>query len=154
MSNDDIDWDEEFADDPEWQAMSPEQREKLLSIMEKMIDMGMAAVYGDEDDAVPDAEVDCAQCIPYCKAKCCTLIFALTKDEVKQNKVQYNQQRPYFIARDEDGYGPPMDRNSYGCLIWEDRPLRCRRYDCRDDKNIWPNGIPDELSTAFPGLKK
>jgi hypothetical protein len=39
-----IDWDEEFADDPDYQAMSPEKRKKLLSVMEKMIDMGMAAV--------------------------------------------------------------------------------------------------------------
>lgn len=149
MADDEIDWDEEFADDPEYQAMSPEQRKKLLSIMEKMIDMGMAAVYGDEDEDVPDANIDCAQCLSQCQAKCCTLIFALTKDEVKQGIVQYNKERPYFIARDEDGYCPHMDRQSYRCDIWENRPLRCRRYDCRDDATIWPDGIPEKLLTAF-----
>lgn len=151
-TEDDIDWDEEFADDPEYRAMTPEQRKKLLSIMEKMIDMGMAAVYGDEDEDVPDANVDCAQCIPYCKAKCCTLIFALTKDEVAHGVIQYNQQRPYFIARDEDRYCPHMDRQTYACTVWEHRPLRCRRYDCRSDKEIWPEGLPVEVKSAFPGL--
>jgi hypothetical protein len=149
MSDDNINWDEEFADDPEWQAMSPEQRNKLLSIMEKMIDMGMAAVYGEEDQDVADADIDCAQCVSHCKAKCCTLIFALTKDEVAQGKIQYNKERPYFIARDEDGYCPHMDRKTFACMIWEDRPLRCRRYDCRDDENIWPDGVPDEIIAAF-----
>jgi hypothetical protein len=152
MQDEDINWDEEFADDPEWQAMSSEQRNKLLSIMEKMIDMGMAAVYGEEDDDVPDADVNCAKCIPYCKARCCTLIFALTKDEVDVGNIKYNQQRPFFIARDEDGYCPHMDRKTFSCMNWENRPLRCRRYECRDDKNIWPEGIPAQLRPAFPGL--
>ena len=146
---DDIDWDAEFADDPDYQAMSPGQRERLLSVMEKMIDMGMAAVYGDEDDDEPDASIDCEQCLSACKAKCCTLVFALTRDEVKQGVAHYNQQRPYFIARDEDGYCPHLDRDTFRCAIWEDRPLRCRRYDCRDDDYIWPQGMPAELAAAF-----
>lgn len=152
MTEDDIDWDKEFADDPDYQAMSPEQRQKLLSIMEKMIDMGMAAVYGEEDDDVPDANIDCQQCIATCQAHCCTLIFALTKDEVKQGIVQYNKERPYFIARDEDGYCPHLDRQTYHCAIWENRPLRCRRYDCRTEETIWPEGIPAHLMKAFPDI--
>jgi hypothetical protein len=150
MSEEEIDWDEEFADDPDYQAMSPEQRRKLFSIMEKMIDMGMAAVYGDEEEGVPDAPVDCARCVPHCKAKCCTFIFALTKDEVASGDVRYNPDRPYFIARDEDGYCPHMDRETYGCKVWEARPLRCRRYDCRDDENVWPEGVPEVIASAFP----
>lgn len=153
MNDDDINWDEEFADDPEWQAMTAVQREKLLSIMEKMIDMGIAAVYGDEDEDIPDTKIDCTTCIPHCQARCCTLIFALTKDEVDTGNIQYNLQRPFFIARDDDGYCPHMDRQTFGCKIWENRPLRCRRYDCRDDETIWPDGLPGELKTAFPRIK-
>lgn len=33
--NEDIDWDAEFADDPDYQALTPEQRERLLAVMEK-----------------------------------------------------------------------------------------------------------------------
>jgi hypothetical protein len=146
---DEIDWDAEFADDPDYQAMSPEQRKKLLSVMEKMIDLGMAAVYGDEDEDEPDASIDCESCLSACEARCCTLIFSLTRDEVKAGVVEYNRNRPYFIARDEDGYCPHLDRESLQCQVWENRPLRCRRYDCRDDEYIWPNGIPVELTDAF-----
>lgn len=154
MANDNIDLDEEFANDPEWQALTTDQREKLLATMEKMIDMGMAAVYGDEGENLPEAHIDCAQCVKHCKAKCCTLIFALTKDEVAQGHIMYNKERPYFIARDKnDGYCPHMDRQTYRCQIWESRPLRCRRYDCRDDNDIWPQGIPGDIIAAFPGLK-
>lgn len=152
MSDDDINWDDEFSDDPEYQAMSPAQRQKLLAIMEKMIDMGMAAVYGDEEQDAPDANVQCERCLPTCQARCCTLIFALTKAEVRQGLVQYNKDRPYFIARDADGYCPHLDRETFRCSIWEKRPLRCRRYNCRDDENIWPQGIPEDLRAAFPDI--
>ncbi|MDH5359805.1 MAG: YkgJ family cysteine cluster protein [Gammaproteobacteria bacterium] len=150
MSEREIDWDEEFADDPEWQAMTPQQREKLLTFMEKTLEKGLAAIYGDEEENEPDANVDCEQCIPYCKARCCTLIFALTREEVGKGIARFNQKRPYFIARDEDGYCPHLERQNYHCEIWQERPLRCRRYDCRNDENIWPDGIPEILSSAFP----
>jgi hypothetical protein len=139
-----IDWDEEFSDDPDYQAMSPEKRKKLLSVMEKMIDMGMAAVYGDEDEGVADANVDCGKYLSICQARCCTLMFALTKEEVKRGSAQYNKERPYFIARNDDGYCPHLDRQNCRCMIWEERPLRCRRYDCRDDDYIWPQGVPEQ----------
>ena len=35
MQNDDIDWDAEFADDPDYQALTPAQRDRLLSVMDK-----------------------------------------------------------------------------------------------------------------------
>lgn len=137
--SDDFDWDKEFADDPDYQALSAEERARLISVMEKMLDWGMGAVYGDENEGVPDADVDCAARIPRCKAKCCTFIFALTKEEVAAGRIAYNTERPYFIARDPtDGYCPHMDRATCQCTVWEERPLRCRRYDCSDDPNVWP----------------
>lgn len=150
MTEREIDWDEEFADDAEYQAMTPEQRDKLLAFMERMIDKGLAAIYGDEDEGIADANVDCSQCLSTCKAKCCTLIFALTKEEVEKGVAAYNKKRPFFIARDEDGYCPHLDRQNFSCDIWHHRPLRCRRYDCRTDENIWPDGIPETLKFAFP----
>ena len=145
MSENSFDWDKEFADDPDYQSLTPEMREKLLSVMEKMMDMGMAAVYGDEEDHAPDAAIDCLSCITHCRAKCCTLVFALTKEEAGRGNLQYNKERPYFIARDDDGYCPHLNRESMQCDIWQDRPLRCRRYSCRNDKNVWPYGLPDAL---------
>lgn len=132
--------DEDFKDDPDYQKLSQEEKLRIIRMLEKMMDMGMAAVYGDEDEGIPDADVPCGKLTGQCQSKCCSFIFALTKDEVKLGKVQHNPEKPFFIARDEDGYCPHLDRNSLQCQVWYDRPLRCRRYDCRSDANVWPDG--------------
>ncbi len=138
----DIDWEEEFADDPDFQAIPPERRARLIEFLERAMELGLGAVYGDEDPDEPDADVDCASLTDRCQARCCTLIFALTKEEVAAGKVRWNPKRPYFIARDEDGYCPHLERGTWRCQVWADRPLRCRRYDCRHDEYIWPDGFP------------
>jgi Fe-S-cluster containining protein len=73
---------------------------------------------------------------------------------VQQGIVQHNKERPYFIARDDDGYCPHLDREKLHCTIWQNRPLRCRRYQCHDDENVWPEGIPDDLKVAFSDMSK
>ncbi|MCW9013950.1 MAG: YkgJ family cysteine cluster protein [Gammaproteobacteria bacterium] len=138
--------DEDFRDDPEYQALSREEKLRIISVLEKMLAMGIGAVYGDEDEGVPDADVPCGKVIQQCKAKCCTFIFALTKDEVKKGLVKHNEAKPFFIARDEsDGYCPHLDRQTYACEVWHDRPLRCRRYDCQQDKAVWEHGFPIQV---------
>jgi Fe-S-cluster containining protein len=116
--------------DPDWAGIPPEQREKILSLMQKMIEVGIFAVYGQEEEGVPDATVDCEAKLRTCKAMCCTLQFALTKEEVQRKVFQHNPSRPFFIARDQDGYCPHLDRRTFRCTVWSERPLRCRRYDC------------------------
>ena len=122
--------DEDFKDDPDYQALSVEEKLRIISAMEKMMDMGMAAVYGDESDAIPDSQIDCSRYLGQCQAKCCSFIFALTKEEVAAGHIMYNKDKPYFIARDADGLCPHLDRQSLQCDIWDKRPLRCRRYKC------------------------
>ena len=122
--------------DPDWAEIPPEQREKLLSIMQKMMEIRICAVYGQEDEDVPDAVVNCGANIQSCKAKCCKLQFALTKEEVKKKIYKHNPSRPFFIAKDQDGYCPHLDRGTFHCTVWSERPLRCRRYDCnKESKN-------------------
>lgn len=135
--------DEDFKDDADYQALSQQEKLRIIRVMAKMMDMGMAAVYGDEDPHQPDADVPCEKVIDQCQAKCCTFIFALTKEEVKAGLVKTNPDKPYFIAREEDKYCPHLNRDNWQCSVWHNRPLRCRRYDCRDYANdVWPNGIP------------
>jgi len=122
------------TDDPDWAGIPPEQREKILSLMQKMMEMGICAVYGQEEEGLPDAVVHCEANIRSCKAMCCTLQFALTKEEVQKKIYKHNPSRPFFMARDEDGYCPHLDRGTLRCTIWPERPLRCRRYDCRQRK--------------------
>ena len=110
--------------------MPPEERERLLAAMMRMMELGVGVVYGDEGPGVPDASLDCSERVKECKSRCCTLNFALTKDEVAEGVISHNTRRPFFIARDADGYCPHMDRQTYACTVYDQRPLRCRRYDC------------------------
>ncbi len=116
--------------DPDWNEIPPEQREKILSLMQKMMEMGIFAVYGQEQEGLPDADVHCEANVQFCKAACCTLQFALTKEEVQKKIYNYNPSRPFFMARGQDGYCPHINRGTLRCTIWSERPLRCRRYDC------------------------
>jgi len=120
-------------DDLQSLPLPEEEKQRLLSALRKMVEMGIAAVYGREDEGVPDAAVDCSPRLGDCRARCCTLVFALTKEEVAKGLIRHNPTRPFFIARDADGYCPHLDRNTLRCVVWEDRPLRCRRYDCGAD---------------------
>jgi len=79
--------DEDFKDDPDYQTLSRDEKLRIIRVMDKMMDMGMAAVYGEEEPDIPDADVPCGQVINQCKARCCTLIFALTKDEREMKTV-------------------------------------------------------------------
>lgn len=122
--------DQDFPEIPE------EEKKKLLSLMQKMMEMGICAVYGQEDKGLPDAEVDCEANLQLCRAICCSFQFALTKEEVKKGHLAHDQSRPFFIAKDADGYCGHIERNTLRCTVWSERPLRCRRYDCKKDPQI------------------
>ncbi len=118
--------------------LSDEERAHLKKILEKFMELGIGAVYGDEDDKEETIEYDNTGRLGICRAICCSFIFALTKEEVKKGVIKWNPKRPYFIARDEeDGYCPHLDRKTLLCEIYGDRPLRCKKYDCRKDPNVW-----------------
>ncbi len=107
-----------------------DERKRLQSAVRAMVELGMGATYGVEEPGEPDAEVDCGARLSKCRAVCCTMHFALTKQEVHEGRILHNTQRPYFIARDPDGYCPHLVRDTLSCSVWENRPVRCKRYDC------------------------
>jgi hypothetical protein len=117
---------------PDFPPLSQEERNKTLeAVLRRMVMIG-DKVYGLEDDAAPDAEIDCASRTSWCKAFCCTYVFALTQEEVKKGFFKYNIEKPFYMARDADGYCPYLDRASFQCSIHDRRPLRCRKYVCKD----------------------
>src|SRR3990172_5792389 len=122
-----------YNQNPDYLALSEEEKTRLIAVMERMLAMGIAAVYGDEDESEADAVVDSQSRLILCKAICCTFRFALTKDEVKKGLICHDTERPFFIAREQDGYCPHLNRQTLKCTVWTDRPLRCRRYDCSKD---------------------
>ena len=113
--------------------VSEEERRKIISVMNKMLGMGITVVYGREEEGIPDTVLDCDSRLDTCRARCCTFTFALTKEEVMKGLIRHDPARPFFIARDSDGYCTHLDRTRLECTAWKDRPLRCRRYDCKAD---------------------
>lgn len=140
------------ADDE--QELPEEQRAYIKKMLERLMELGIGVVYGIEDDG-KEVMIDHQGRQSLCKAVCCSYIFALTKEEVQKGHVQWNPKRPYFIARDEDGFCPHLDRESFKCTIWEDRPQRCRQYDCRKDPQVWLDWEKSAINPkAFDHLKK
>ena len=105
---------------------------------------------GVELAAVPDKyaleglpEIDCAARLPLCKARCCTLRFVLSAQDLDERVARWNYARPYTIAHGPNGYC--VHNEGGGCTIHERRPAACRLYDCRRDRRIWidfDKGIP------------
>ena len=123
----------------EEEELTEEQRIYMKEMIQKLMEKGIFVVYGDEDETAETVVFDEMGSRELCKSICCSFIFALTKKDVEKGIVKWNPKRPYFIARDEDGFCPHLDREKLICTIWEDRPERCRNYDCRKDQNVWLN---------------
>ena len=66
------------------------------------------------------AEINCENRIPLCKAACCRLPLALSKEDVQEGIVRWDLGHPYLIAQDKDGY----------CVhIWTARRVAVRSMD-------------------------
>lgn len=113
-----------------------EEVQRIVSAITRALELGICAVYGDEDPDEADAEVPCGRRLDTCKAICCTFQFALTKDEVRRGQIKHDSRRPFFIAHEADRYCHHLNRDTLRYDIWEQRPLRCRRYDCSDDPEV------------------
>lgn len=84
------------------------------------------------------AVIDCENRIHLCKASCCKLWFALSVQDLDEGVVKWNYAQPYSIAQKPNGYCVHIDQtHGCNCAVYENRPLVCRTYDCREDKRIW-----------------
>jgi hypothetical protein len=86
-----------------------------------------------------EAEIDCENRVHLCKAACCRLPFALSKQDIREGIIHWDFGQPYLIAQERDGYCTHLERGSCHCTVRENRPVPCRAYDCRKDKAIWLN---------------
>ena len=111
-------------------SLSGEEKSEIISVALRRMVMIDGNVYGLEDPAETDADIDCASMTEKCGAVCCTYAFALTQDEVRKGFYRYNREKAFYMARDADGYCPYLDRRTFRCSIHESRPLRCRKYAC------------------------
>jgi hypothetical protein len=83
------------------------------------------------------AVIDCENRLHLCKAACCKLPFALSKEDVEEATVRWDLGRPYIISQAEDGYCIHLDRDRRCCSVYDQRPIPCRGYDCSQDERIW-----------------
>jgi Putative zinc- or iron-chelating domain len=83
------------------------------------------------------AVIDCDNRIPLCGAACCKLPFALSREDIREGVVRWDLGRPYMIAQDPDHTCVHLDRRTRRCGVYEQRPVPCRGYDCRNDTRIW-----------------
>jgi Fe-S-cluster containining protein len=81
--------------------------------------------------------IDCASRIHLCKAKCCTLNFYLTDQDLDEGVVKWDYGRPYWIQKREDSYCVHCQQGTWRCRVHAHRPYVCRAYDCRNDERIW-----------------
>ena len=121
-----------------------DERQKTIArrLVEKFIDQGMGLTYQEKEQdkyAFEPVHINCAERVHLCKAACCRLQFALSKQDVEEGVVKWNFARPYLIARGTTGYCIHMDPNALRCTIHAQRPVPCRGYDCRADTRIWAN---------------
>jgi len=101
------------------------------------------------------AEVACGERVHLCRAACCRLPFALSKQDIREGVVHWDLGEPYMIAQEKDGHCTHLEKGRWNCSIREHRPVPCRAYDCRQDGKVWldfDGGIinPDILKADWP----
>ena len=98
--------------------------------------------------------IDCASRLSLCRAACCRLQFALSRQDVEEGVVQWEFARPYLIRRKANGSCFHLDDATAGCAVYAQRPLPCRGYDCRQDGRIWSDFegrvVSPDLARLFP----
>lgn len=119
--------------------------ERKKEVGERLIDQwkkqGLGVMLQDrEEDKYTfqgEVKIDCAERVQFCRAACCRLNFALSRQDIEEGTIKWDLAHPYMIAHGNDGYCAHMERDSCRCTVRERRPLPCRGYDCRQDKRIW-----------------
>jgi len=104
--------------------------------------------------AVDNSEVDCAARMHLCHGRCCSFNIKLSRLDLAEGKLEWNIDRPYYLAKSREGYCVYQQRDSGFCGHYEFRPSTCRSYDCREDRRVWidfekmiPAPMPDGLVT-------
>lgn len=104
---------------------------------------------------VPNADVDCASRLHLCHARCCSLSFELSLQDLDEGKVRWEVEEPYLIRHERDGFCSHLERSHAdfgGCTVYHNRPAACRSFDCRNDPRIWEDfaaGLPAPLPAGL-----
>jgi Putative zinc- or iron-chelating domain len=139
------------------EELNERKRQVAQRLIEKFKDNSMGVMLQqpeiDKYTFEGGAPIDCENRVHLCKAACCRLRFALSKQDPEEGIVKWDLAHPYLIARGTDGYCRHLERGSCRCTVYQHRPVPCRGYDCRNDKRIWADFenriISPELEQLF-----
>jgi hypothetical protein len=130
--------DKGILDDQLWSALLAEKSKHLRA---SYVQQGMAVAMQEfkisKYEFKSAAQIDCGNRIHLCKAVCCKLPLALSKEDIQEGKIQWELSHPYMIARNRDDYCVHHDTANCSCNVYEKRPIPCKGFDCREDKLIW-----------------
>lgn len=111
------------------------------TLKQEFVEKGMSVAIHEQEISKYEHQdtftLDCESRVDLCKAACCRLTFALSKEDVEESIVNWDLGRPYIIAHSDDGYCTHLSDGIKSCGVYENRPLACRKFDCRQDKRIW-----------------
>lgn len=82
-----------------------------------------------------DGGPPCLELLPICQARCCTLSFALSSQDLDEGVVRWDHGQPYLIR--QDATGRCVHQRDHACGCYAQRPAPCRAFDCRADPRIW-----------------
>jgi hypothetical protein len=111
--------------------------EARAGIEEHPLPKVMLARGGNKYAPENNVRLDCLERLPICKARCCTLNFCLTEEDLDEGVARWDYGQPYWIRKRADGYCVHCDPETFRCRIFAHRPFVCRTYDCRQDPRIW-----------------
>lgn len=122
-----------------------DQRKKQVAerLVQKFVAAGIGLMYQDpEYDKYTfehESQVDCLSRLQSCKAVCCRLPFALSRQDVEESIIRWDFAHPYLIAHDDDSYCVHLDKKTYKCTVRDHRPVPCRGFDCRNNEKwtVW-----------------
>jgi Fe-S-cluster containining protein len=104
-----------------------------LATQRVSLDTGGVSKYEVEGASPP-----CAELMPLCQARCCSLGFALSTEDLDEGVIRWDYGQPYLIRqRASDRYCVHNHPETRACTVHEFRPRVCRGYDCRKDDRIW-----------------
>lgn len=137
------------------EELDEKKKQVAQRLVKKFVESGVGLMYQDtEEDKYTfekEAIVDCENRLHICKAICCKLPFALSRQDVSEGIVKWEFAKPYLIAHDGDGYCTHLDRDTLRCMVREHRPLPCRGFGCRDNDrwHVWTSYENMELDPGF-----
>ena len=86
-----------------------------------------------------DPSVECSTC----EAVCCRLtVVLMPEDKVPEWMMTRDDRGMETMAKSEDGWCVALDRKTFACTIYDERPGICRKYamggpSCRDERKRW-----------------